>query len=85
MNVVPSRIGGEFGHVQRTEPYCARSVEPLRNRGVITRNEFASDFRTAGSDLAGAIEHVLVGERHAMQGRARFAARKRFVDLPCRR
>src|ERR1043166_8467060 len=65
--VVPGRSGGKLRHVQRAEVDGAGRIEPReRGRGG-ARAPVAADFRAAGRDAAGAVEHVLVRERHAVQ------------------
>ena len=36
-------------------------------------DEVGADFRAAGANLAGAIEHILVRQRHAMERRERMS------------
>ena len=74
MDVVPGRTGGELRHVEDADLDRARRVEPLQHGGGGRRDLILQDLASAGGDLAGAIEHVLVGERHAVQRTAALPA-----------
>ena len=74
MIVVPGRPHGEFRHVKAPELDAAGGIQLAKNgRGVI-RDKFSADFRAAAADFAGAIEHVLMRERYAVQ---------RTKGMPC--
>ena len=45
----------------------ASRVEPRQHGRGVVGHKVSADFRAAGADLAGAVEHVLVRERHAVQ------------------
>ena len=79
MGVVASRTIGEFRHLQRAEPDSARLLEPVQRRRGRGGDEIATDPRAAGDHPAGLVIHVLVRQRHAMQGPAGLTLGKRRV------
>ena len=42
-------------------------IQPRQHGRRMIGHEVATDFRAAGANLAGAVEHVLVRQRHAVQ------------------
>ena len=65
--VVPGWANGELGHVEAADIDTAGVQQALQRRAIRVGDVFATDLRAAGGRLALAIEHVLVGERHAVQ------------------
>src|SRR5262249_17512738 len=72
----------ELGHVQSAEIYCAGRIEPRKHCRRTVGNKVAPDLRAASRYSAGAIEHVLVGERDAMKRTDGAALCKRYVGAP---
>src|SRR5262249_20772979 len=67
MFVVARRAHGELGYGEMADRDRPRGVEALEQGRGVVRYKISADFRAAGANLASAIEHVLVRERHAMQ------------------
>jgi len=67
MLIVPRRSHGEFRHVEMTDLDGAGCVQPRQHGGRMIGHEVAADFRAAGANFTGTVEHVLVRHRHAMQ------------------
>ena len=67
MIVVPGRPHGEFRHVEAPEFDAAGGIELAENGRGVVGDKFSADFRAAAADFAGAIEHVLMRERYAVQ------------------
>ena len=69
MLIVAGGAQREFGQMQPAEIERARGIEPRHDAGRNAGAEVGADLRASGGQLAGAVEQVLVGERHAMQRR----------------
>ena len=67
MLVVAGRAQRKFSHVEAAEFEAARRIEAREHGRRMIGDEIGADFRAAGADLAGAVEHVLVRKRYAMQ------------------
>ena len=81
MIVVAGRPHGEFRHVEAAKFDAAGGVELREHRRGVIGDKIGADFRAAAADRAGAIEHVLVRERHAMKRTERTT---RFDGHVCR-
>ena len=79
--VVPGRIGGEFRHIEAAEPHGAGVREPLDHRCGDGGPIVLENFGPAGRDLARAVVHVLMRERHAVQQPDARAAFERLVGF----
>ena len=79
--VVTGRAQREFSHVQTAKLDAARRIEAREHGRRMIGDEIGADFRAAGADLAGTVEHVLVRKRYAMQRPDRLPG----LDGPIRR
>ena len=79
MLVFAKRMGGEFRHVEPAERDRAGGIEFAQHGRIRGGDPSAADRRTGRGNLALAIEHVLVRQRHAMQDTDRPAALQRLV------
>ena len=74
MLVVAGRPGGELRHVESAERDRAGLPEAGEGGAVVVRHEVPENPGAAGGDLPGAVEHVLVRDRHPVQWPGRFSA-----------
>ncbi len=65
--VVPRRPERELGEMQRGDLQRAGFLQAREHRRIVLGCVLGMDLRTPGGDLALAIEHVLVRERHAVE------------------
>ena len=79
MLVVAGGAGGEFRHVEPAEINRAGLMKAGESGAVVVRYEVLADARAAGGDVARTVEHVLVGERHAVQRTRRLAPCERGI------
>ncbi len=79
MRVMTARAGGEFRHVEPAERDRAGGREPLEHGRGVGGDQLAENLGAARGCRAAAREHVLVGQRHAVQRPARYATRQRRV------
>ena len=66
--VVAGAAGRELGHVEGAEIERTGAVQALRRGCGDGSNPVTQDCRSAGGHSSGAIEQVLVRERHPVQG-----------------
>src|SRR5262249_18098665 len=74
--VMACRPRGELRHVEGAGVGGAGLVEGREPRRGEAGAPSAADFRAAGRDAPGAIEHILMRERYAVQRAAHASARK---------
>jgi hypothetical protein len=75
VEVMPGRAERELGHIEGTDAERAGRLHPSHHRGRLRGDELAANARSVSDAVAGAREHVLVCERHAVQEPERAAAR----------
>ena len=71
--IVPGDAERELHHVEPADVEGARGVQPAQHGCRHRRHVALEDRRAHLAEAAGAMEHVLVGERHAVQRPAQLA------------
>ena len=67
MLVVAGWAQRKLSHVEAAEFDAARRIEAREHGRRMIGDEIGADFRAAGADLAGTVEHVFMRKRYAMQ------------------
>ena len=71
--------GRELRHVKARDVEGAGGIEPFKHMRCVVGPVIRENAGAAGTDLSLAVEHVFVGERHAVQGPAHASSGMFFV------